>query len=195
RLNILVNEPASLLIFAGAGGVGSMAIQLAKKLTHLKVIATASQLESTQWCQKLGADLVINHKEDIHEQLRSHGVSEVKYIFSLTHSDVYRDVMEKIIAPQGHICLIDDPKSFDIIPFKRKSIGIHWESMFTRSTFETSDMIQQHELLKRVADLVDQDRIQTTIRHLFDGFSITNFEEAYKMIESSHTVGKIVIKY
>ncbi|MDG0817612.1 zinc-binding alcohol dehydrogenase family protein [Bdellovibrio svalbardensis] len=195
RLNVLVNEPASILIFGGAGGVGSMAIQLAKKLTHLQVIATASRPDSTEWCKKLGADLVVDHNRDIHAQLRSRGIDEVKYIFSVTHTEQHKASMEALIAPQGHICFIDNPETFDVIPFKRKSVGIHLESMFTRSLFETADMQEQGNLLARVADLIDTGKIQTTINHIFEGFTPKNFERAHEMLESEKTVGKIVIKF
>ncbi len=195
RLNVLVNEPAAILIYGGAGGVGSMAIQLAKKLTHLKVIATASKQDSTAWCKKLGADIVVDHSKDIHDQLRPLGIDTVKYILSLTHSDQHKEEMEKLIAPQGHICLIDDPKDFDIKLFKRKCVGIHWEYMFARSMFETPDMAEQGKILNQIANLIDTRKIQTTINHIFEGFTAENFKRAHAMLESGNTVGKIVIEF
>lgn len=172
-----------------------MAIQLAKQMTHLKVIATASREASKEWCKKLGADIVIDHAGDLHAQLRAKGLDDVKYILSLTHSDQHKEVMERLIAPQGHICLIDDPESFDIKPFKRKSVSVHWEFMFTRSLFETSDMIEQSKLLGKIAEMIDSTKIQTTINYIYDGFTADNFKKAHAQLESGKTIGKIVIKY
>ncbi|HEX7673930.1 MAG TPA: zinc-binding alcohol dehydrogenase family protein [Bdellovibrio sp.] len=195
RLKVLVNEKDPLLIIGGAGGVGSIAIQLAKRLTHLKIIATASRGASQEWCKKLGADIVIDHSKDMHEQLRAHGLDNVRYVLSLTQTGAHKEFIEKIIAPQGDLCLIDDPGPFDISGFKRKSVAIHWEFMFTRSMFETHDMIKQHELLTKVADLVDARQLKTTINHVFEGLTAANFKKAHEMLESGKTIGKIVIKY
>ncbi|QDK37275.1 zinc-binding alcohol dehydrogenase family protein [Bdellovibrio sp. NC01] len=195
RMNVLVNDQEYLLILGGSGGVGSMAIQLAKKETRLKVIATASRASSQEWCRKLGADIVIDHNKDLHQQLREHGIDTVKYIFSTTHSDVHRESIEKMIAPQGTFCLIDDPPNFPINGFKRKSVGVHWEFMFTRSMFETPDMIKQHQLLTKIAGMIDRAEIQTTINHIFEGMTAENFRKAHQMIESHKTIGKIVIKF
>src|SRR3954467_3253538 len=133
-------EQKSLLIIGGAGGVGSIAIQLARTLTRLTVIATASRAETQNWCRELGAHHVIDHSRPMAEQLQERGHRFVDYVFGVTESGQHFDTICDVIAPQGKFGLIDDPKSLDVAKLKGKSASLHWEAMFTRSTFQTADM-------------------------------------------------------
>ncbi|HWG79695.1 MAG TPA: zinc-binding alcohol dehydrogenase family protein, partial [Stellaceae bacterium] len=138
------------LIIGGAGGVGSIAIQLARRLTGLTVVATASRPETNAWCRELGAHHVIDHRQPFAPQMKAAGVAEADLILGLTQTDQHLAQIVEVLAPQGRFGLIDDPKTLDLGLFKRKSASVHWESMFTRSIFETPDMIEQHNLLDEV---------------------------------------------
>jgi NADPH2:quinone reductase len=183
----------SLLIIGGAGGVGSIAIQLARTLTRLTVIATASRPETQQWCKELGAHHVIDHKKPMAEQLKSLSFRFVDYIFGVTESGEHFDTVVEVIAPQGKFGLIDDPKPLDTAKFKGKSASIHWEAMFTRSTFQTPDMIEQHRLLNEVAAMVENGTIRTTVAENLGTINAANLKRAHAMIESGRTRGKIVL--
>ncbi|HGJ5869061.1 zinc-binding alcohol dehydrogenase family protein [Arsenophonus nasoniae] len=165
RLAVAENGAAgrSILIVGAAGGVGSMLIQLARQLTKLRVLATASRPETQQWVSQLGAHAVINHKKPFSQQLAALGIQHVDYVASLTHSDDYYQQVLEILIPQGKLALIDDPKTLDIMPMKRKALSLHWEFMFTRPVFQTKDMIKQHQLLQRVAGLIDQGILKGTV--------------------------------
>ena len=141
----------ALLVIGGAGGVGSILIQLASRLTALTVIATASRPQTRDWCLKLGAHHVIDHTKPIPAQLKANGHERVALIAGLTNTQDHLPAIIELIAPQGKFALIDDPKVLDINPFKGKSVSVHWESMFTRSSFKTPDMIAQHNLLNEVS--------------------------------------------
>ncbi|OYY88751.1 MAG: Zn-dependent oxidoreductase, partial [Rhizobiales bacterium 24-66-13] len=136
-----------LLIIGGAGGVGSIAVQLARKLTDLTVIATASRAETQQWVRDLGAHHVVDHSKPLAEQVKALGLGEPAFVFSTTNTDQHLSAIAELIAPQGRFALIDDPATLDINGFKRKSVSVHWELMFTRSMFETADMEAQHAIL------------------------------------------------
>lgn len=156
-----VEGEKSILIIGAAGGVGSIMVQLAKKLTKLKVIATASRPASVDWLKELGADQIIDHNQSLSEQL---GLEDcIDYVVSLNNTEQHMPEVYKVIKPQGKFGLIDDPKSFDIMPFKRKSVSVHWEFMYTRSMFETEDMAQQHEILNKVASMIDSGELKTTL--------------------------------
>jgi NADPH2:quinone reductase len=157
-------EGKTLLIIGGAGGVGSIAIQIARTLTKLTVIATASRPETQAWCRELGAHHVIDHSRAMPEQVKALGYRFIDYIFGVTESGEHFDAIAEMIAPQGKFGLIDDPKTLDTIKFKGKSASVHWEAMFTRSTFQTPDMIEQHRLLNKVAAMVDAKAIRTTVQ-------------------------------
>lgn len=194
RFKIQKNEAeATVLVMAGAGGVGSIAIQLIKKLTNLKVIATASRPESLSWVRSLGADAVINYKEVLGPQVNALGLPAVKYIISTTSSDSYAKSFAELIKPQGHIALIDDPDVFDIVPFKRKSISMHWELMFTRSLFQTADMSEQGKLLTQVGRLVDQGAIVSTQKLSLGKMNAENLRRAHEILESGASLGKITL--
>jgi NADPH2:quinone reductase len=184
----------SLLIVGGAGGVGSIAIQLARHLTGLTVIATASRPETTAWCRELGAHHVIDHSRPMAEQLKAIGYRFVDYVFGVTESGEHFDTIADVIAPQGKFGLIDDPKSLDVAKLKGKSASLHWEAMFTRSTFETADMEAQHRLLNEVAAMVDGGTLRTTVQHNLGTINAANLRRAHAMIESGRTRGKIVLE-
>ena len=187
-------EGQSLLIIGGAGGVGSIAIQLARTLTNLTVIATASRPETQAWCKELGAHHVIDHSKPMAEQLKGLGHRFVDNIFGVTESGQHFDTIAEVIAPQGKFGLIDDPKPLDTAKFKGKSASVHWEAMFTRSTFQTPDMIEQHRLLNQVAAMVEKGTIRTTVAENFGKINAANLRRAHAQIESGTTRGKIVLE-
>jgi zinc-binding alcohol dehydrogenase family protein len=187
-------EGDSLLIIGASGGVGSILVQLARKLTKLTVIGTASRPETQEWVAELGAHHVINHGQPMVAQLEKIGVGQVSYVASLTHTDSYFDQLIEALRPQGKLALIDDPETLDVTPMKRKALSLHWELMFTRSLFETSDMIKQHELLNRVADLIDEGVLKTTLGENFGTINAANLRRAHAVIESHKAKGKIVLQ-
>ena len=184
-----------LLIIGAAGGVGSILTQLAARLTRAVVIGTASRPETRDWVKECGADHVIDHRQSLYEGLSSLGLKDVTDILCLTHTDQHFDEMAKCIAPQGKIALIDDPAELlDITKLKPKSVSLHWELMYTRSMFETEDMIKQHELLNQVAELIDAGTLVSTLKSTQGKINADNLKIAHAQIESSTTVGKIVLE-
>lgn len=185
----------TLLIVGAAGGVGSILIQLARQLTGLTVIGTASRQETIDWVKQLGAHHVIDHRKQLSEELRRIGIPEVTFVASLNQTDQHFTEIAHSIAPQGRLVLIDDPMlPLDIKLLKRKSISLHWEYMFTRSFFETADMIEQHHILNRVADLIDQGILKTTFGEHFGKINAANLRRAHAFIESGKAKGKIVLE-
>lgn len=184
----------SLLVIGAAGGVGSILVQLAKSRTKLKVIATASRPESVAWLYKLGVDVVVNHTQSISSQLAELGIADVDFIVSLNQTHQHFAEIVKIIKPQGKFALIDDPELFDFRLLKRKSVSLHWESMFTRSLFNTADQIRQHQILNELASLVDQGTIQTTVNHQFGKINAHHLKQAHALLESGKAIGKIVLE-
>lgn len=185
--------PHTLLVIGGAGGVGSILIQLARRLTNLTVIATASRPETVQWVGKMGAHAVINHRLPLSEELRRIGITEVDFIGSLTASDRHYEALKTLIKPQGHIVLIDDPDTFDIVPFKRKSVTLSWEFMFTRAAFQTPDMNEQHRLLTAVSTMVDRGEIRTTMTQKAGPITAANLIRVHEQIEAGSSIGKTVL--
>jgi zinc-binding alcohol dehydrogenase family protein len=184
----------AILIVGAAGGVGSIAVQLARRLTDVTVIATASRPETQEWARELGAHHVIDHTKPIAAQIEALGIGAPSFVFSITHTDAHFPEIAKIIAPQGRFALIDDPKTPpDISLLKGKSVSIHWESMFTRSTFQTADMERQHEILSETARLVDAGTIRTTLAEVLGPINAANLKRAHAFIESGRARGKIVL--
>ncbi|KRB50203.1 Zn-dependent oxidoreductase [Rhizobium sp. Root708] len=184
----------AILIIGGAGGVGSIAIQIVRALTDLTVIATASRPETRDWVKQLGAHHVIDHSQPIAKQVAALGIGAPGFIFSTTNtSDHLADIVEAI-APQGRFALIDDPKALDVVPFKRKAVSIHWELMFTRPLFGTPDMIEQHRLLNTIANLVDAGEIRTTLSETVGTINVANLKLAHTMVESGKMKGKVVLE-
>lgn len=188
------DEGKYILIIGAAGGVGSIAIQLAKTVARLEVIATASREESRQWCLSLGADHVINHHENMADQLKACSIPLPDYIFCLNDTDHYFPVMAELIAPQGMICsIVGGNKSHDLNLLKSKSAGFVWEFMFTRSMFQTTDMFRQHELLNQIADLLDSGQIKSTLNAEVSQINPDNICRAHRLLESGRSIGKIVL--
>ncbi len=174
RINPEKDKGKSILIIGGAGGVGSVAIQLAKKVAGLTVIATASRPESIEWCKQQGADFVVNFV-DVNQ---------------------YWDAFTELIKPQGHIGSISDPvENVNLRQLKGKSASFHWELMFTRSMFQTEDMIEQHHILNELSNLLDNGTIESTLKTTLNGLTVSNFRKAHQLLESGTTIGKIAIKF
>lgn len=188
-----LQRKGTLLVIGGAGGVGSIMIQLARKLSGLTVIATASRPESRDWVLALGAHHAVDHSKPLAAEVRALGIQHVDLVASLTSSEQHLTQIAEIIAPQGKFGIIDDPKSFDILALKRKSVSIHWEFMFTRAVFETADMIAQHRLLKKVAEMVDAGALRSTLSEEFGVINAANLRRAHALIESGRATGKVVL--
>jgi len=184
-----------LLVIGGAGGVGSMAIQLAKNLTQLTVIATASRKESSEWVRALGADGVISHREPFLPQLATLGLSAFDYVLCTADTDPYVARLVEIAAPQSSLCFIVPSKGpLDLAPFFAKSVAFHWELMFTRPMFGTADLAAQGEILGKVAALVDAGRVRTTLTEKLSPICARTLREAHRRIEMATTVGKLVLE-
>lgn len=183
----------ALVVIGGAGGVGSMTIQLARALTDLTIIATASRPETVAWVKKLGAHHVIDHRQPLAAQVKALGLGAPAFVFSTTHTDSYLSEIVELIAPQGRIALIDDPQSLDIVSLKLKSLSIHWELMFTRSLLETADIIQQQVILRTVSQLALKRKIMTTRIQSLGTINAENLRKAHALLESGQAIGKIAL--
>ncbi|MGD9536039.1 MAG: zinc-binding alcohol dehydrogenase family protein [Alphaproteobacteria bacterium] len=184
----------SILIVGGAGGVGSILIQLARQLTGLEIIATASRPETAEWCRSLGAHHVIDHAKPLADQLKAIGKPLVDYVAALTATDRHFPALAEAVKPQGRIAVIDDPPSLDVNLLKRKSASLHWEFMFTRPMFETPDIAEQAKLLDEVATLVDAGRLRTTLAERYGTINAANLKRAHAFIESGKARGKVVLE-
>lgn len=196
RLKVAQGKTAdgSLLIIGAAGGVGSILTQLARQLTGVQVIGTASRAETRDWVRELGAHVVIDHSQALVEQLKAQGFDAVQRVASLTHTDQHLPQLVEALAPQGQLALIDDPENLDIRALKQKSLSLHWEFMYTRSLFGTADMIEQHNLLNRVAELIDAGQLRTTLGEHFGTINAANLRKAHALLESGKARGKIVLE-
>lgn len=187
------NSGQSILIIGAGGGVGSIALQLAKH-AGLKIIATASRPETTQWVQKLGADHVVNHREDMVAQVREHGFQHIDHIAIFNDMRHWEAAVE-LIRPQGGIVTIDDTNlPMPMETMKMKAASLHWEFMFARSMHQTDDMIEQQNLLNWVADEIDAGRMVTTVTEVLSPISASTLREAHQRIETGATQGKIVLE-
>lgn len=198
RLNISLepidNQNKSILIIGAAGGVGSIATQLAKKV-GLTVIGTASRPETEKWVRSLGADYTINHYRTFTEQLKVLGIMSVDYIFCLNATEKHWDNMADTIAPQGKICsIVEIREEINLSLLHQKSVTFVWELMFTRAMFQTDDMIQQHYILNKVASLIDQNEIKTTLNKRLSPINALNLKKAHQLIESGSSIGKVVVE-
>ncbi|GLG85054.1 zinc-binding alcohol dehydrogenase family protein [Acinetobacter calcoaceticus] len=189
----LAPENTSILVIGGAGGVGSITIQLLKQLTNLTIITTASRAETKEWVKQLGADYVLDHSQPLAPQIKQLGLNAPLYVFSTTQTDQHLADIVELITPQGHFGLIDDPAQLDIKSFKSKSVSVHWEFMFTRSMYQTQDMVKQSELLNEISELVDAGKIKTTLSQVLSPINAQNLKLAHQQIESGTTKGKIVL--
>jgi zinc-binding alcohol dehydrogenase family protein len=197
RLRIPIGKPqqaGTLLVIGASGGVGSILVQLARRLTGLTVIGSASRPETQQWVLKAGAHHTVDHSKKLSEELRKLGLQYAEFIIGLTHTDQHFDEIVEIIAPEGAFALIDDPTVIDVRKLKTKSASLHWESMFTRSSFQTADMIEQHRILEQISTLVDEGLIRTTLGTTAGRINAENLRKAHAAIESNRSIGKIVLE-
>ncbi len=186
-------EGQTLLIVGGAGGVGSILIQLARRLTQLRVVATASRPETRQWCLDLGAHEVVDHARPLAAELQAAGLGPVDLVAGLTQTARHFAQIVESLKPQGRLAVIDEIAGVDVMPLKSKSVSLHFELMFTRSTFETPDMQEQGRLLAEVAALVDAGRIRTTAQTALGRITAANLRRAHALIESGRAQGKVVL--
>lgn len=191
RFGLTKDSTGDLLVLGAAGGVGSIMIQLAKALTGVRVIATASRDESREWALGMGADAVVDHRE-LRDETLAVAPAGVDYLFS-PHTKDNVEIYADIVKPFGHIAAIDEPEGLELVGLKAKSIAWHWELMFTRSMFETPDMIEQQKLLARTAQLVDEGVLRTTLTKTIADFSPAGLQEAHRDVESGRMTGKVVV--
>ena len=185
----------TLLVIGGAGGVGSMTIQLARKLTKLTVIATASREETAAWCKKMGAHDVVDHRNLV-EDMRSRGYDTADYIVQYADLSQHWDAMCELVAPQGKIgTIVETDDLIDISKLQGKSASLHWELMFTRTIFQTDDMAEQNVILSNLSKLTDAGTIRTTLQQTLKGFSVDTLKEAHRRIERANVIGKLVVEY
>lgn len=184
---------ASLLVSGAAGGVGSILVQLARRLTRLTVIATASRPETVEWVSAMGAHHVVDHTKPLAEQVKALAAPPVKYIASLTATARNYPQLVEVLAPQGKIGVIDDPPSLDVVPLKRKAASLHWEYMFARSMWQTPDMPEQARLLNRISDLVDRGELRSTQTQRFCPINAENLKRAHALVESGKAIGKVTL--
>ncbi len=184
----------SILIINGAGGVGSIAIQLAKKLAKLHVIATASRPETIAWCEKLGADQVVNHRHNLADEINKIGHQNVDYILCLNDTDGHWEAMTKAIKPQGIICsIVENKQPLDMSTLKSKSAAFVWEFMFTRSMYQTEDMIEQSNLLNELSKAIEDGLIMTTCNDIVKPINAKNLRNVHQRLEKGRAIGKIVL--
>ena len=181
-----------ILIPGGGGGVASIAVQLARRLTDLTVIATASRLETEKWIRDMGAHHVIDHRKPLAPQVEALGLGQPSFVFSTTFTSEHAADFAELMAPQGRLCLIDELT--DISAFKRKAVSIHWEFMYARPLFGTADLDAQHELLNEVSRLVDAGTLRTTLTERFSPIDAATLKEVHRRIESNTTIGKLVLE-
>ncbi|MCW2335851.1 zinc-binding alcohol dehydrogenase family protein [Sphingobium sp. B2D3A] len=188
---IVYDADSRVLIIGGAGGVGSMAIQLLKALTPATVIATASRPETVAFAQLMGADHVIGR--DVQPELAALGLHDLHAIFSTTHTDAYLPVIPALLRPFGHLMVIDDPAALDILPFKQKALSVHWEFMFAKS-INGFRMAEQQAVLRQVAALVDAGTLVSTRTRTLTA-SVDTLREAHAALEAGALIGKTVMRW
>jgi zinc-binding alcohol dehydrogenase family protein len=184
----------AILVIGGAGGVGSITIQLLRALTDLTVIATASRPETQDWVRECGAHHVVDHRQPLAPQVEALGLGAPGFVFSTTQTGRHLADIVELIAPQGRFGLIDDPEELNAMPLKLKAVSLHWEMMFTRSLFGTPDMAEQGKLLNEVAALVDAGRIRSTVTEVAGRIDAATLRAVHAQIESGSARGKIVLE-
>lgn len=189
------SQKETLLIIGGAGGVGSLAISLAKLRSEVNVIATASNANSASWCLQRGANLTVDYRH-LKAQLRDKNIKEVSHIFCLNNIDDHWPAINELIAPLGKICtIVENQHPLDQNQLKMKSASLHWEFMFTRSMFNTPDLAQQGGILEQIAQLVDEGKLQGTLTETLSGLTTKNLKAAHQKISDGHMQGKLVITH
>lgn len=194
-----VNRPVAgaanaILVIGGAGGVGSIAIQILRQLTGVNIIASASRPETQDWVKEMGAHHVVDHRKPLDAEVKRLGIGAPGFVFSTTETDKHFDGIVELMSPQGRFCLIDDPPPLDVMKLKRKSLSLHWELMFTRPLYGTADIEAQHRLLNTVSDMIDKGRIKTTLAQNFGTINAANLLRAHALIESGTSRGKVVLE-
>jgi NADPH2:quinone reductase len=184
---------AAIVVIGGAGGVGSIAIQLLRAKTGLTIVASASREVSARRVLELGSHHVVDHSRPMAPQIEALALGQPAFVFSVAETCRHLPDIARFIAPQGRLALIDDPEALDIRPLKAKSVSIHWEAMFTRSLHETPDMIEQHRILREVAKLVESGRIVSTVTENFGPINAANLKRAHAAVEGGFGLGKIVL--
>jgi zinc-binding alcohol dehydrogenase family protein len=195
RLDVAKPVPGAaraILILGGAGGVGSIAIQLARQLTDLTIVATASRPETVQWAKDMGAHHVLDHKKPLTPQIAALGMGSPAFIFATSPIGGLIADLAELIAPQGRVALING-EAADLSVFRSKSVSIHYELMFTRPLLQTADIEAQHRLLNEVADLVDSGRVHSTMRENYGRIDPANLMRAMAFLKSGRAIGKIVL--
>lgn len=197
RLRVATPVPGAapaVVIIGGAGGVGSIAIQLLRALTDLTVIATASREETKAWVQELGAHHVIDHSQPLAAQIEALGIGAPAFVFSTNRTELYVEQIAEFIAPQGRFGLIDDPEALNIAPLKPKSVSTHWEFMYTRSLFGTADIARQADILNEVAALIDAGKVRSTATESLGTINAANLTRAHALLETNTAKGKLVLE-
>ena len=194
-----VNRPTAqgantILVIGGAGGVGSIAIQLLRAMTNMTVIATASRPETRDWVIKCGAHYVIDHHQSLASEVEKLGLGAPGFVFSTTNTGSHLADIVELIAPQGRFGVIDDPENFSASPFKRKAISLHWELMFTRSLFGTPDMAEQGKVLNQISALVDAGKIRSTVTNVAGKIDAATLRAVHAHIETGSSRGKTVLE-
>lgn len=187
-------DQTKVLIIGGAGGVGSIATQLLKAKTPADVITTASRPETIAWSKQMGADFVINHHNDLSQELKKIDIETVDIIFGTTQSEKYWAKIPTLLRPFGHYCLIDDPKTLDIVAFKTKALSVHWEFMFAK-TMHQYNIETQGAILREIAQLVEAGKIKSTVNTVLNGLTVEHIKASHASIESGQSIGKIVIDF
>ena len=188
------DDGKAILIIGGAGGVGSIAIQLAKVVANLNVITTASRPETEQWCRRLGADHILNHDSDLISQYRLLNIEKPDYILCLADTDQYFDAMASLIAPEGMICsLVNSKTKYDMNVLKTKSAGFIWEFMFTRPMFKTKNMTAHHNILTNIASMLDEGKVISTLQQTIGPITPENITKAHQQLLTGKTIGKIAL--
>ncbi len=194
RLGVTRESTGNLLVVGGAGGVGSMLIQIARQLTQLTVIATASRPETRAWCQSLGAHHVVDHRQPLDKVVPALNLGPMHTVAALTQTDTHQAAIAEILAPHGKVGIIDDPEHLDAMLLKRKAASLHWEFMFARSLFQTPDMAEQGNILSQIAKLVDTGKLRTTLKQNLGPLTPENLRKAHALLESGSTIGKVVLE-
>lgn len=197
RLQLTIGRPldaGTLLVTAGGGGVGSIAIQLARRLSGARIVATASRPESRAQAEAMGADLVIDHSKPISQELKAAGIRWVERAFSISGTDQHFPELAKSMAPFGRLCVIDETGALDVRLLRARSASLHWEGMFTRSGFGLPDMAAQGRLLTEVAGLVDAGLVRSTHSKSMGRIDGAHLRAAHAAVESGRTVGKVVLE-
>ncbi|MDV6261387.1 zinc-binding alcohol dehydrogenase family protein [Rhodococcoides yunnanense] len=193
KLRITAESTGTLLMVGATGGVGSLVLQLLRALApRVRVIATAADEDAQEWVRSLGAAEVVNHRRDLRDDVRRVAPDGIDYVFT-AHSSGQVEIYADLLTPFGQIVAIDDPETLDVLPLKTKAISWHWEFMFARPMHDTPDLIRQHELLTRVAELVDAGSVRTTATTVLSPIDAEQLREAHRLVETGHVRGKVVV--